>query len=352
MKRILTFMFMAAIAGAFLVSCSNDPAGTELTQPDLEDFGDFQATAEAPAFGDPLIADLSDGDEPYDDIMAQSTEVTDVESSDNPQIYGLRMIWGNLLEDEDVTDLTDWSGSLTISRGAVVVFRVMSFEDGQDYIVERSDPALLEWVSQTSCCRDGLFVKFFIPELSADNPEQLPPDEDFTVTYESPQLTISFTLDQIAGLDTLVTVGPGNAISFRGTKFERIACPHGYLEGRWTRDDNGDGIFYGRWLSRNGLLKGHLRGTWGTDDSGRRVFVGKWIDASGAFEGFLRGTWSNRMGINSAVGFFRGFVYDAECNKIGELGGHYRRGDVSTGGFFAGLWRIYCQRPEIDADEG
>ncbi len=347
MKTRLFWGFIFIMAIFVVGGCST---GTEPVSEDtnLEDFGSYEATDEAPFFGDTDLSELSTAEESeYDDPAALSPAIVEIENDtiNRPDMFSFRMIWGNLNRDSGVTALTDWSGKLTLSRGHVVVTHTIRFEPGQDYLQPRitlyPPPPVIQWTSKTVGHFDGLATKILIPYLpEVDRPiDPLP----FTVTYESEHLNISFTLDQLEELDTLINIGHGNAISFQAMRYEPRTEIHGGLIGRWGRGDDGRGFFYGLWRASNGRLLGALQGHWGTDDNGHQIFVGKWIDQSGRFRGFVKGSWSGAYGTDRIDGKFRGRIYNAAREVVGQMGGNYMKGNNHRGGFFTGRWCIGCQ---------
>ena len=284
------------------------------------------------------MIELMAAEEAVADPVAFSSLVDSVENEDQPDIFCFRMAWGNLSRDSGVTELTDWSGKLTVSRGAIVATHVIKFESEQDSLLPRDNesgvfvPEELNWVSQTSWHFDGIASRLYFPPSVTR--------EVVTITYESEQLTISFTMDELYSLDTLIEIGFGNAISFQAMECEPNAGRRGAVMGRWGRDEDGNGIFYGRWISNNGLLIGSLRGEWGVDEDGNQVFVGKYIDRDGKFEGFIKGNYNRRGQGHGAAGHFWGKIYNAEREPIGVLKGHYKPGDTRRGGYFAGRWCV------------
>jgi hypothetical protein len=344
MRSLALLLSLTLAIGFILGGCSSstDPVDTQTTN--LNEFGTYKATDEEPNFGDPDIAELiaESVEDAYDDPVAQMPLVDSVENAVAPDIFCFRMIWGNLPRDSGVTDLTDWSGTLTMSRGAVVVTHLIRFEPGQDYLLPRYNdegyyvPEELRWVSKTSYHIDGLATRLYVPPSVTD--------DLVTVTYESPQLTITFTVDDLQDLDTLIAVGYGNAISFQAIRYEpgHGNPHHGTLAGRWGRDENGNGIFYGRWISARGRIMGTLKGNWGVDSTGNRIFVGKYIDTAGRFEGFVKGTWRENLLSFSPLptGTFSGRIYNADREPIGLLKGHFHRGNSRRTGYFAGKWCV------------
>ncbi len=351
MRKSLLVLFILGVAMAILGGCSNttDPTGDDAS---LEDFGAYKATDEDPYFGDADLAAIAEGEEEVNDEILLSpvadSIIDSTEAEAVPDIFCFRVVWGNLENDSGVTDLTDWSGKLTVSRGAIVATHKILFEPGQDYLLPRYNdsgvviPEELGWVSLTSYHHDGLGMKLFFPPSVTD--------EVVTITYESPQLTISFTMDQLEDLDTLISIGFGNAISFQAVRFDPSDRTRGSLAGRWGRDAEGNGIFYGIWYSAAGQVMGALKGEWGIDENGRQVFVGKWIDDTGQFEGFVKGFYANRGNlspVNARIGRFWGLVYDVDRTPIGSLKGHYWRGDHKRAGLFAGRWCVGCNIPTV-----
>lgn len=343
MKRILFSITVLAALALILGGCTSSTDTSTTDTIGLEDFGPYQAVDESSAdFGDPDIAEVlaENTEQEFDDPIAYLPVIDSIESRERPAVFCFRMVWGNLAGDSGVTDLTDWSGSLTLSRGAIVVTHVIRFEPGQDYLLPRYNeagyyvPEELRWVSQTSSHFDGLATRLYIPPSITD--------EVVTVTYESEQYSTSFTIYELADLDTLIDIGAGNAISFQASPCEpRVNIPdRGHMIGRWGRDDDGQGIFYGRWMTLRGRIIGSVNGRWGVDSTGHRVFVGKYVDRQGRFEGFVKGTWHARGLGPNATGQFRGRIFNADREPIGVLKGHFKQGTTRKGGYFAGKWCV------------
>jgi len=366
MKKLLFILLALAALGLIISGCSSTTNSE--TETAIEDFGIYKATPEAPAFGDADIAELAAAgvEEPTSDPVALSPLVDSIETEVTPDIFSFRMIWGNLEADSGITELTDWSGKLTVSRGAIVATHTIRFEPGQDYILPRWDisgnvfPEELGWVSFTSIGVDGIACKLFFPPVATDSTTDSSAiaDEPVTITYESGPYSATFTMDDLEDLDTIVTIGTGNSISFEAMRWEPEQHRFGSLAGRWTRDEEGNGIFYGRWVGGHGQIMGTIKGDWGFDVDGNRTFVGKYIDNNGQFEGFVKGTWRDNPGVNSNghakrnAGKFWGRIYNANREPIGQLKGHFKKGDVRKGGFFAGRWCVGCNSPDAYDDNG
>ena len=108
------------------------------------------------------------------------------------------------------------------------------------------------------------------------------------------------------------------------------------------------------WMSRKGLVTGYLDGWFGENEEGDNVFFGKWITLDGQFEGFMRGTYGFRPNANNnglthrqnAIGWFAGGIFNADEVKIGVLKGKYRSHPRFKNGFLQGRWRLDCNSIE------
>jgi len=241
----------------------------------------------------------------------------------NAGMFHFRVVWGMIPCDSTVVDVTDWSGSLTVTRGGLVVRRLIRFEPDQDQLLPRADRTLVEWVSATTIHNDGIACDVFVPH-------------------------------------EIVELEDGNKVAFHGIQVFRQICPRGILAGHWGYDEEGNGVFRGLWFSGSGHVTGFLRGRYGQDDQGKNVFYGKWIDRDGRFEGLLRGTWGHHAistedegTRNRPTGWFAGRIFDAERNPIGGLGGHYGSAPDFRAGWFQGRWKLNCDsRRETDNGYG
>jgi hypothetical protein len=352
---LLIFGMMALLAG-----CSDTTTTSPADTSTSEDFGDYTPTDESAFFGDSYMMAEMGEDSTYDDPMVSDSSADSVINDPNSGVYAFRVIWGSLEYDSTIIDLTDWTGSLVLSSGAMLVRKLIRFEPGQDYILPRTSKDSINWVSFTTVHNDGIFVYLYVPpSVTADIK---------TLTFETGPLTQSFTISELAKLDTIINLDDSvNAVAFRAFKVtpHGHACPRGFLEGRWGRDSTGQGIFMGRWLSQHGLLAGHLRGEWGVVDVNGvelNVFYGKYIDIGGNFQGLLKGIYVPFPGYITntccpPLGRFYGFIYNANENVIGVLKGNYRMPPDDSArkmGYFGGRWKTYCDNwsHNSDAQEG
>lgn len=374
-SKELLLAFMPTILLLLAIGCSNKNVEPELLidEPNLTDeFGGYSTASESPGFGDDQLLDEAyASDDEYDDPMLSDPAVTEFTSDPQAGLYHLRIVWGQLRFDSTMTNPTDWSGSLSITRGAEIIRRVINFELGQDYITPRTERKLIEWVSQTTVHNDGIAIDLLVPPVkpvldttevevtdSAGNTVIIieidttwPAVEPVTVSFSTGPYSTTFDLDELVSLDTIVFLEDSNAVAFHALKLDRFPCPRGFLAGRWGFDDSSNGLFRGVWLNRAGLVVGYTRGHFGKRENGDKVFFGKWVSREGRFEGFIKGHWEFgdiSLTVDSSAqagGFFRGQIFSEDRVQIGYLRGHFSTAQSENdaiGGFFQGRWKIIC----------
>lgn len=354
-----------ALAGCGTQGDGGPAAGPDPADPwtalDLDaEYGGLTPRDEPVAFGDPaLAAELAaDAGQDAGDPLAADPEVLALEAlaatppdsgaAPRPRFTFLRVVWGQLQSPADTLaspqegpETLDWSGSLRVDRGVIVVRRVILFERPGDHLVyPRPDRRAVAWVSRTGRHHDGLLVEIIEPPARPDSTGALPPPN--RLHFDTPPLSVTFDVAALAGLERIVPVAPeGNAVRFSG--FGLLApygCPKGFLGGLWRAEGDSSGTFQGRWMNLHGRLAGFVRGGWGYDGAGERVLVGKWIDRDGRFRGLLRGRWE--PGAEPGQGGFRGHWANAAGTREGLFGGQYLCLPDRPGGSFAGRWATLC----------
>ncbi|UCG61452.1 MAG: hypothetical protein JSV52_14215 [Candidatus Zixiibacteriota bacterium] len=367
LNRILLLLVLSLLFWG--LGCSENFVDSDrgLELPNLNDqFGGFTASDEKPAFDDPDLLAQIDNDEGYKDPIMELAGIDTFLADDEAGFYHLRIVWGRLRLDTTVTDATDWSGSLSVNRGAEIIRRVIRFEPNQDYIHPRTDRKLIEWTSRTSVHNDGIAVDIVVgrsnPVLNSTTTYEITSENDTTVTVvvdtaypvidpvevvvKTGLFNSTFTLTEISALDTIIYLDDSNAVALHGLRLDHRPCPRGFLTGTWGVDENGLGVFEGLWVTRNGYVTGFLKGHYGQNDDGLNVFKGKWISRSGLFEGFLVGTYGYELVDDTELeeprGYFRGRIYSADRIAIGILKGRYQGSPLADAGFFQGRWRIIC----------
>lgn len=372
-KKVLILGVVLAMV-VWVAGCSDNPSSTNTTEPTTtsDAFGGFTASPEQPGFGDSELLASEDGEEAVDDPMLSSAAVQSIVNDVEYGMFHFRAVWGQLEYDSTVTEVTDWSGSLTITAGAEVIRRVIRFEPATDYIVPRTDRKLIEWVSVTTTHNDGIGVDIYVPPqhptydtIFVDDGQggttmeiDTVPPTPVTVTFNAGTYARTFSLAELAALDEVVDFDNGTALSLHANQYVRNTCARGMLAGFWGYDDEGNPEFKGIWFSNHGYVAGYLMGTFGTDEeTGTNVYYGKWIDLSGQFEGLLRGTWGYHANTRAAEiarrrggGWFEGKIYDANGVEAGAMAGLFRSMPQVDAGWFAGRWKIDCpQDNEVSA---
>ena len=373
MKKLLLITMALGLLG-LVAGCSDNTTGSEETTSTLNlesEFGGYTATPEAIA--DVGLAADEEGTREYDDPLLSPGYVDSLANDAETGYYHFRAIWGQLCYDSTFTTPTDWTGSLTISRGVEVLRKVIRFEPNQDYILERTDRKLIEWVSVTTVHNDGIWADIFVPPVIPEydtsyvdevdtlgDTDQVmvidtiwPEVDPVTVTFDTGPYSRTFDLAELKDLDTIITLDDSNQVAFQAIRTVRFPCPRGFLSGHWGVNEEGEKEFRGTWISRHGFIEGYLMGHYGENDAGEKVFFGKWVSESGRFEGFLKGHYGLRPNYNAsetaiyrAGGWFAGHVYSADEVEIGRLKGKFRFGIDDDPGYFQGHWKLYCYSPE------
>ncbi len=309
--------------------------------PDADDAdGGFNLGDEPPAFGDPALAAEFGGEGDYTDPFENDPAVRDLDRDRDGNRRGrifLMITLGNLHRDSAIAAATDWTGSLAVNPGAILLKQTIRFEPS-DRILPRTQRDLLEWESRTRGSIDGILVRI----IAAPDPPTTAADAEIDsanviITFKTAPFSVSFTLDQLPGLRRVVTLHDGNAVAFAAVHVPPQTCPRGFLRGVWRHHpERPGGVFYGKWVSETGLHTGFLKGFYGINKDGEQVFFAKWITRSGKFEGLLRGKYGSNDEPGS--GWFAGVWVDSELRIQGRLKGEWNRNDECHGGFFRGVW--------------
>lgn len=371
-KLILPLMALALIV--WVAGCSKNsstPTGTNNGNSSIsQQFGGFDATPAAPNFADPALTVANQGELQVNDPVALTPAAVKLLNDTTSGVFHLRAVWGHLRYDSTATTPVNWDGSLEIiPRGIVILRKKIRFEPATDSILHRDSANLLQWASTTTVGSDGIEVDLLVPKpkptfdtmvvIQVDSLGDTTrtvtidtiPGTPGTVEFKTTQYSRTFTLAELAKLDTIIYFSDSSAISFNAFEVRHIGCPRGLVSGFWGVDSSGIKMFRGMWMSRSGLLQGSLEGIITTDTFGVNVFFGKWIDQSGAFQGLLRGIWglmpdehASMVALGHGHGWFFGGVYDANGTLIGALRGHFRgpKDSTSSVGFFDGRWKIAC----------
>jgi hypothetical protein len=325
MKRT-SFAFAGALlasAAGCMTATTDEEATTQaaIEQPD----GGLTMTDEAPTFGDPAAFETAAIEQAaaVDDSAAADPTVTAMIAQTGAAQLRVAIVWGHLPPDPTITAVTDWSGTIAVSRGALIVRRTIGFEAATDRLLPRADVRTVEFDSKTRPFADGLALTIVDPSPDPAAPLTLtytPANGATPIVYAAADLVKGpISVDVGSGGDRMVAVA-----------LHHDACAHGFLRGRWRAFRDGLGGFLGEVADEDGTPIGHLRGIWGTRKSGEQVFFGKYIAEDGSFRGLLAGHWQDDH--------FVGRWLDRGGDH-GRVDGLYRAAPGDEGaGHFLGRW--------------
>jgi hypothetical protein len=339
MKRILLNAGVASLSLALMstAACTSpDELGEaeEIAQALELDNGGLDMEDEAPMFGmDDIFTDSSVFDEGVEMVDAMESDVEVVAMNDSPDalLFDTAILWGQMPADPSNDQARNWSGSISINRGAIVLRRTIRFE-GVDRVMPRTDRRRVDFHSVTRPHADGLVMTLIDPTPAAADPLVL----TFATDAGSHDLPVSALVD---GIESRVVDADGNRVTAEASPRPVDLCNHGRLRGRWHKVAEHRGVFLGGVSDARGNPLGHLRGVYGQRQNGDKVFFGKYINRNGRFQGILRGTYDE--------GHFEGRWINRN-GEFGALGGAYRETvpGPRVGGHFLGRWReLSCDVP-------
>lgn len=296
----------------------------EVTSALERDSGGLDTTDEAPMFGDDTTfqAIALERDTSVVDTMVSDPSVSSIEAAPDVVRHRVLIAWGRLPADPNATTGRDWSGSIKVSRGALVVGRTIGFEEATDRLLPRTAADQVEFQSMTRPFADGLVLRV----LTRPDPAQGAP----LLTYTSADGTHTYDLDLAALIEGPVSIdaGDGNRVVAMALR-DNDACDHGFMRGRWVALEPGMGVYRGAIANAEGEVTGHIRGIWGQRQNGDKVMFGKFIATDGSFRGLLVGTYED--------GHYRA-RWITRAGDHGLAGGVYFDAPNLRGGMFAGRW--------------
>lgn len=318
------------LAATLLAAACGQPQDEAPTPAEIEaaielDDGGLTDDDEAPAFGDALIEATTELETTPPDPMASDPTL----SSPTLDRTAVLVVWGQIPGDRDVDAARDWSGTLSVNRGGLIVRRILRFEDRTDGLLPRTDRATVAFHSMTRPHHDGLALT--IVTAAASDPTVTPEPVVLTYTGDDGTVIDMPLADLLAGRVSTPVDDLGNRMV--GAAIERAddPCNHGFVRGRWHELAHGRGVIRGAFTDPAGDPRGHLRGVFGVRRDGTPVFFAKVIDRDGVFKGLLVGTYAD--------GHFEG-RWMLRGGDRGVVRGQYRDSDASTdlGGHFLGRW--------------
>lgn len=325
LNRFGTLASLAAAAALLATGCVAEQSSEEIGSSLEKSNGGLTMNDEAPMFGDESEYIDLETDVAVADTMESDAEVIAMIGAGDAKVYNTTILWGQMPLDLANDQVRDWSGRLSVNRGAIVIRRTVGFEPQTDRVAPRTDRRIVDFQSMTRPFADGFRLLIVDPTPDAADPLVLSYERSATVRFDFP---VRDLLDGPVSRD----VGTdGDRIV--ATAFERRtdACDHGFLRGRWHRIGPNRGLLMGIVSNADGERIGHLRGLYGQRLNGNKVFFGKYINREGQFRGIFAGEYGE--------GSFRG-RWLSRIGEHGVLGGEYRetrpaRDDI---GHFLGRW--------------
>ena len=345
-----TKTFLAA--GLVLAFGCGDPAATgdgsaaEIADALEQENGGLTMEDEAPAFGEPEAFDDIGEYEAVQDEMDDDPEVASIREQPDAVQVNLIVEWGQIPGNPENETPRNWSGVFQVNRGAMVVRRVIRFEERTDRLLPRPDRRHVPFTSVTLPHNDGMILTIIDPEPQSEEPliftyvspfpRDTDPATDRTTRDEMdrPQTIVRVPVrDLVDGRVELLLDDAGNRMVAAAMARPIDVCERGFLAGRWHKVAEGRGRLVGRVVSDDGEPVGHIRGIYGRRENGEQVFFGKFINLEGEFKGIFRGNYGDDQ--------FRGRWLHRSGDR-GVLGGAYREGiadpETGTGGHFVGRW--------------
>jgi hypothetical protein len=355
MRSQLSFALLFAGSA---IACTNGSSSQQVAQDLAQPNGGFTYSNEEPEFGE--VADFNalqlETDSAVVDPIASDPTVAALDATPAPAVDGrdVIIVWGKIPADPDATVTRDWSGSLSVSRGALYVRRTISFDAG-DHLLPRTSPEVVPFVSYTRPWVDGLSLRVLDPSPSTADP--------LVITYQSSlatpgggsgsssssgsgpvgPITYTFNLDQLTSGPIVIDAGDGFKMVAVGVHKDTVGCAGGFMRGRFHALGNGDGEFRGLVTDRIGVPVGHVKGIYGmrpaatstsaasTSAASVPMLFGKFIDLQGEFMGVFAGSYD-------ATGDFAAEWKVPGDDVHGVIHGHYADSTAVDGGVFLARW--------------
>ncbi len=339
-SRILPTLLLHALP---LAACAqesfDDPEEIGVAVNELN--GGLDMEDEAPLFGD---QDLFDSAAIVDEVavtdsMSDNEEVVAMHLNADAVRINAAIRWGQIPFNPDAQGPVDWSGTLSVNRGAILVRRTVAFEQATgDGLEPRENLRSVSFRSTTLPASDGLRVTIIDPNPLDAEPLRL----DYS---DASGLVHSIAVGELLAAPQSFDVDDrGNRIVAVALRHrEDTDCRSGFMRGRWHQVVRHGGRLLGRVRNAQGEPLGHMRGVYGQRDNGNKVFFGKYIGSDGAFRGIFAGRYRD--------GHFRGRWMN-RSGDVGALGGRYRETipGPEVGGHFLGRWAETSCNVQIGTD--
>jgi hypothetical protein len=333
-------LFLAGSTFACVDSSSSSPSDPAEVTSDLEKTnGGLDTADEAPVFGAEAEFDAEqiEPDAAYADAMASDPGMVAIDGPSATNVDGrdVLLLWGRIPGDPNATDWRDWSGTLSLSRGGIIVRRTVAFES-RDHLNPRTAIDSVSFASFTRPHADGLALR-----IVAQDPAASPVVLTYTSTPAAgstqPAVQYQFDLAQLAAGPIVIDAGDGNKmIAVAQHKHDTDGCVGGFMRGRFhdlpsaAAQARGVGVYHGIVTNRVGEPIGHVRGFYGEKQDGTPVMFGKFITHEGKFLGLIEGTYGN--------GDFQARWKELGDDDHGRLHGVYFSAAAAGAGHFVARW--------------
>lgn len=275
----------------------------------------------------------------------------------NLDIYSVTFLWGTFFAGPGPTPTpTDWSGKLHVGPlGKLAVAAKISFDPGQDTILQTNDTTTAAWISLTGAQDiDGLS---FLVAIDRTSPLTVMPQLSFTTV----PVQLNLLVYRLVKFDTLILVNNHDALLMVARKLQSSNCPSGAISGLWSKANvSGDsGKFSGNWMAPDNSQSGFMSGRFWTNNDGSRAFFGQYTDMQHNPRGYLKGKWlydDPRMCAMCGTGHgsFFGTFTNLDTVSIGSVAAEI--GDMTNPTFqldlaYKGMWKLWCPRPDAELME-
>jgi hypothetical protein len=331
---------LAALGGTAACTTDSSIADEDEVVAALEqENGGFDMSDEAPEFGtaEDFAASALERDAAYADEMDDAS-MGDLRDTAGAVSHRVAIVWGQLPPDPEREPAKEWTGALQLSRGGMVLRRVIGFEPETDHIVRpRTDRNTVAFTSITKPFADGLVLEVVDPT----------PDDGLLLTYHGAAGDFDFNLAELANGPIVIDVDDqGNkmiALSLRRLASDTDPCDRGFMRGRWHRLRPGLGVYLGVVADADGNPIGRVRGIYGVRHNGEHVMFGKFIGLDGGFRGILAGHYGE--------GEFRAH-WLTRNGEAGRAHGMYRESlpGPEVGGGWIGRWAETTCAQDLPSD--
>lgn len=284
-----------------LLSLVSSAACVQSGEPDDVDLAESEVTAaleradggvttddEQPSFGNPglFAAAALETDAATTDALAADAELTAMRGSPTAVARRVLVAWGQLPPDRELERAKSWDGTFGVSRGGMLVRRLLGFEPRTDAVLPRTSRDQVSFTSMTKPFADGLVLTVVDPT---------PDQRAQTLSYRGEAGNYEFDLAALTARPQVIDVDrEGNrlvAMSLGERSPSTDPCDHGFLRGRWHALRLGLGFYAGLVTNDEGVAIGHVRGIWGQRESGEKVMFGKFVNNRGQLMGRIVGRY-------------------------------------------------------------